>query len=470
MFDLLLKGARVVDPVNNVDRVADVAVEGGKIAAVGAGLAGEARETVDLTGLVLTPGVIDPHLHLGAEFGSPYGQRMTALSGVTTCLDMAGPVRSIIEDTRSYGCGINVAMLEGFSPMRQFGTEAPTSEQMGKWIDESLDAGAIGVKIMGGHWPVALETELELVRLAPQHHSYVAWHAGSSTAGSNIKGVREVVNGIGDLPLHLAHINAYCRGRVNPVVDEAEEALKLLREHPNIWCESYISPLNGTILACDEKDGHCTDHVTCNCLRTYGFSEDMKGIEGAILAGKLFVIRDNGTVSELLEGQTALEHWKSKGTKTAGSFPVNPAASRFLIATAKREDGSFVVDSLCTDGGCIPRNVIIPMGLSLVRFGALTLSEFVVKASVNAARHLRLVNKGHLSEGADADITVFDFDRQQAVYTWVAGRRVLDHGKLLQKGANFITSERGRAAVEKAGFTSTVVSFDTPEPARFIAK
>ena len=128
-----------------------------------------------------------------------------------------------------------------------------------------------------------------------------------------------------------------------------------------------------------------------------------------------------------------------------------------------------MVDSISTDGGCIPRNVIIDTGLSLVRFGAITLSEFVVKASVNAARHLRLTSKGHLSEGADADITVLDLDSQKPVMTWCAGRQVLDHGKLLQSGTTFICHPKGKAALEAAGFRTITVTRDTPDPERFIA-
>lgn len=53
MYDLLLRNAHVVDPLNHVNGIADVAVTDGKIAAVGRELTGEAKETVDLTGLVL---------------------------------------------------------------------------------------------------------------------------------------------------------------------------------------------------------------------------------------------------------------------------------------------------------------------------------------------------------------------------------------------------------------------------------
>ena len=125
MWDRLLRNARVVDPVNGRDGVMDVAVKDGRIAAVGPNLQGEASEVEDLTGLVVMPGLIDPHLHLGSMFGSAYGTRMAAAAGVTTCLDMAGPVDEILETSKTCGAGINVAMLEGFSPMKHCGTMTP---------------------------------------------------------------------------------------------------------------------------------------------------------------------------------------------------------------------------------------------------------------------------------------------------------------------------------------------------------
>lgn len=64
-WDLLLKGGRVVDPKNGVDRVADLAVKDGRIAAIGSGLeASRAAKVVDVSGLVVTPGLVDIHVHL----------------------------------------------------------------------------------------------------------------------------------------------------------------------------------------------------------------------------------------------------------------------------------------------------------------------------------------------------------------------------------------------------------------------
>ena len=58
MFDLLLKNAQVVDPLNGINDVCDVAVENGLIAAVGPDLGSSAREVINFTGLVLQPGMI----------------------------------------------------------------------------------------------------------------------------------------------------------------------------------------------------------------------------------------------------------------------------------------------------------------------------------------------------------------------------------------------------------------------------
>lgn len=456
MFDLLLKNAWVVDPLNSVNGVADVAIQDGKIAKVQRDITEEAKEVIDFTGKTLQPGIIDSHVHLGEMWGSPFGPRMLAMNGVTTCLDMAGPLENILDNVPEYGVGINMAILQFASPPFTFKDANPSQQEMIDLIDKSLEEGALGVKLLGGHYPLEPEVSSLLIRTALERRAYVAWHAGTTKNGSNINGMIEAVKMADGYPMHLAHINAYCRGAIKDAMEETAIAIDLLKANPNIFCESYVSPKNGTRLTCD-KDGKIQSKVTGNCLRAFGFTEDKDGVRAALLAGKAFVVYDAGGYSDLMTGEEALRRWEAADTNVGGSFNINPPLPRIALAQAKRDDGSFVVDAISTDGGCIPRNVILSQGLSLVKLDILSLSEFAQKTSLNPARMLRLANKGHLSAGADADITVYDLATQTPVASFIEGRKVLFNGELVSKGATVICTEHGKNAIEKRGMKAIVV-------------
>jgi dihydroorotase len=65
-YDLLLKGGHVMDPANQLNRVMDVAVREEKIAAVESSIpARAAKKVVDVSGLYVTPGLVDIHVHVG---------------------------------------------------------------------------------------------------------------------------------------------------------------------------------------------------------------------------------------------------------------------------------------------------------------------------------------------------------------------------------------------------------------------
>lgn len=93
-YDLILRGGRVIDPSQGIDGSLDVGVRGGQIAAVAKDLPGPARETVDVRGKLVLPGLIDTHAHVYRYVSGRFGLDADSVgvrSGVTTVVDQGGP-------------------------------------------------------------------------------------------------------------------------------------------------------------------------------------------------------------------------------------------------------------------------------------------------------------------------------------------------------------------------------------------
>src|ERR1041385_2057429 len=97
---ILIRNGRVIDPASGTDRVADVWIEDGRIAAVGSDLSGASKaEVYDATGMIVAPGFIDIHVHLrepGFEHAENIesGSRAAAAGGFTSicCMPNTKPV------------------------------------------------------------------------------------------------------------------------------------------------------------------------------------------------------------------------------------------------------------------------------------------------------------------------------------------------------------------------------------------
>jgi dihydroorotase len=83
-YDLVIKGGRVIDPSLGIDAVRDVAIAGGRIAAIDATIAADATDTLDARGHIVVPGLIDIHSHAAT---TKEGPPLCLLDGVTGYVD-----------------------------------------------------------------------------------------------------------------------------------------------------------------------------------------------------------------------------------------------------------------------------------------------------------------------------------------------------------------------------------------------
>lgn len=455
-FDLIVRGGRVIDPAHGIDAVLDVGVKDGRIAGLAEHLPSRsAARVLDADGLVVTPGLIDLHMHASSEFNGEVAHAMLARAGVTTALDMAGPIQDVLQIAAAHGAGLNLACLNRVKPGELVPDPDPTGDQVGRALASSLDQGALGVKVLGGHFPLTPTATRAVFEQANRAGCWVAFHCGTTETGSNLHGLREVVELGAGLSLHVAHINSYCRGAVLDSAEEAREALALLGPQRHLVTESYLAVFNGTWAHIE--DGRPASGTSRNSLVQGGYPATEEGMRRAIAEGfaNIHVREGDGTI--LLSGDEAVRLWEKAGTATGVSFSVNPPLPRMTLAVAKDASGRFVVDALATDGGGIPRNDLVASGMQLVRLRALSLSEFAHKASLAPARLLGLPRKGHLGEGADADLTVIDMAESRVRSTIVGGRIVMHAGQVFGSGTTVLTTERGASAVEGAGLAAEVV-------------
>ena len=464
-YDRVLKNGRVVDPVNNIDGQFDLGIRHGKVSSIAENIVSDmADDIIDVSDHIVMPGHIDTHAHLSTPDGGnvqrAYGHAMLVESGTTTALDLAGNPTAMAEGMLRRGAGLNVASLMGLVPHATIPEDDPRPTIMRDVIHEVKRRGGIGVKMLGGYHPFTPEVSSYVVREANDQMAWVAFHVGTKDSGSDMTGLREVPEITGKGRLHVAHINSYTRGMVDEPHEEVQEAFRIIEGMQSQWVtEAYLAQANGTNGLCDEE-GNLVYNVAQNCLKARGYPTTDEGIRAALLDGYGSALVGRGGRVVLVTGQEAVDIWEAESTDASLSFPVNPATSAFSLATAKYEDGSFRVDAISTDGGSLPRNVAVERTMALVGFGALTMPEAVTKLSYTPSRMLGLLNKGHFSQGADADITVVNPTTGKASMSLVAGELIMLSERVVGKGGTWLILEQGRSAAESSGLPFEVINLE----------
>lgn len=472
-LDLLLRGGRLVDPGNGIDGVRDVGIAGGKIAAIESEIdPNRAARTWDVRGRVVAPGVIDHHMHSTLGVGGEATFAMLARAGVTTATDYAGPPARVFELVARYGSGINLASLQvlrpntaagdnpfSSGPETEFTGPSPRPLEIAAAVDRGIAAGAIGSKILGGHYPFTPEATVEIIERSLERGIYVSLHVGTTETGSNLLGLEEAIRFASpNRRLHLCHINSALRGQVLPSrLEEAARAMTLLNDHhAAVVSESFLTRWSPDPGLC--VDGIPDSAIVRTSLGFGGFPPTEAGLERGIREGFVAVLIPRADENVYAFGEEGVRFWREQGTAAGIAFPISFADIGLICGTNRRPDGAFTVTAFASDAGQFPLNVTLNHGLMLVEFGALTLAELIWKASYAPSRMMGVLDKGHLAPGADADIVVIDVAGKRAQHVLVAGAVVMTYGNVIGRGGTLLTTDGGRAAAGEWGLPVQIVN------------
>lgn len=248
--DVVIRGGTVHDGSAGAPYVGDVAIKGDRIVYVGTGAPMTAARTIDASGMIVTPGFIDPHTHADGFLRAPdAATRVNAAwlhQGVTSVMigvDGSG-TPDVGDDARKFtasGVGTNIVPFVGFGAVRQRvlgqAARAPDAAELARMqrlVAKAMCEGATGLSTGLFYAPQSFAKTEEVIAVARE----AAGRGGlydthqrdeSSYSIGLLNSVREVLT-IGreaGMPVHLAHIKALgvdLQGQAQAVINLIEAA------------------------------------------------------------------------------------------------------------------------------------------------------------------------------------------------------------------------------------------------------
>ncbi|HLG19029.1 MAG TPA: dihydroorotase [Bdellovibrionota bacterium] len=385
---LHIRGGRLVDPSQNVDRKGDVWVEDGKIQALLFGEPPPAKpdQTIDANGAIVAPGLIDLHVHLREP-----GQ----------------------EEKEDIASGTHAAVAGGFTSVLCMPNTDPVNDsvEITRWIRKRADETAFCRVFPVG----AITKGLKSTELAPLAEMKEAGCVAFSDDGRPVVDshrMREALE-MGrklNVPM-IAHCEDLALS-AGPTVNEGRVADRLGLKGIPVAAES--ADVARVIILAAETGGRLhLAHLSCvssiQLLREY--KPKVKGLTAEATPHHL-----------LLTDEAVLKH----GTNAKMYPPLRSSADRSALVKALKDDW---IDVIATDhaphtdlekkmayekapNGVIGLETALPVLLTLVASGDLMLSQLIRKMSTEPARIVGIPG-GTLKPGAPADIVLFSADGER---------------------------------------------------------
>uniref|UniRef100_A0A831XKR3 Dihydroorotase n=1 Tax=Geobacter metallireducens TaxID=28232 RepID=A0A831XKR3_GEOME len=425
-MNLFIQGGRVIDPSQGIDETLDVLVENGVVKELGKGLAAPAGcKVVDAAGLIVTPGLIDMHVHLrdpGFEYKEDIvsGTKAAAAGGFTSvaCMPNTRPVNDnkavtsyIIAKAKAEG-SVNVfpvgsitqgsrgELLSEMGELKESGCVAVSDDGHPVTNSELMRRALEYAKGMG-IMVISHAEDLSLVGVGVMNEGFVATELGLKGipwAAEDAATARDVyLAEFTDSPLHIAHVST--KGSLRIIRNAKARGVK-------VTCET--APHYFT-LTDEAVRGYNTNAKMNPPLRT---ADDVAAVKEALRDGTIDAIATDHAPHHLDEKDVEF----------------NEALN-----------------------GIIGLETSLPLSLKLVEEGILSLPALVEKMSLNPAKILG-IERGTLKSGAVADVTIID---PNAVWT-VEADKLASKSKnspflgCEMKGAAAYTIVSGKVVYKKA--------------------
>ncbi|MZK49794.1 dihydropyrimidinase [Clostridium beijerinckii] len=393
-MDLIIKNGTIVTPLESY--VADLAVKGGKIVAIGTGFSEEGASVVDAKGKLILPGAIDAHTHLAMPFGGTVsadsylaGTRAAACGGVTTVFDypMQRKGSGIIEtiETRKEMCDPEAcvdyafhciitdlneeSILDEFQDAVEYGVPSfkcfLVYKKEGMMVDDAtLVKILLKAKETGAMTNIHAENpdliDLNIENFLKEGKTSAWYHYLSRPEFVEAEADKRAVHlakSIG-APLYLVHMADK---------EGLETAIEAKREGHDIYIETCPQYLEFTCDVYKREDG-----------RNFVCSPPMKG----------------------QESQDAL--WKAIKSGDIDTVATDHCPFQSYEKDWGKDDFTKIPN------GCAGVENLYPYMLSAANEGKITFNRAVELCSFNPAKIFGCTEKGSLTVGKDADIVIYD--------------------------------------------------------------
>ena len=440
--DLIIRGGTIYTG-SDAPFVGDVAISGDRISAVGRHLPYAAARVVDARGMIVAPGFIDPHTHVGGQLASEDAQvRLIPaflMQGVTTAFignDGGGDpdVAAVLGRARGRPVGINYAVYVGFGAVREAvigqADRAPTVEELARMrrlVAAGMCQGALGLSTGLFYAPQSFSRTDEVVALAREagargglYDSHLRDESSYSIGLAAAVEEAIIIGREARLPVNISHIKALgvdVQGQAPAIIARIEAAQ---RAGQAITADQYPWSASGTSMVASLVPRWAQDGGRPALLRRF----DDASVAARLHADMAENLRRRGGAGSLLitEGQYRGRRL-AEAARALGMEPVAAAivlirvGDSSVVSFNQREDDiaafmarPWVMTSSDASEGH-PRvygSFARKYAEYVRRLHVLSLRDFIERSTSLPARTFHLVDRGRLRPGAFADVVVFD--------------------------------------------------------------